>query len=168
MAAGLSSFAHESLRDAVNDIISENGISMKTSKRKNRFLLYIKDSTEIEDFFAVIGANRLAFDLMNSKIVHEVRGDANRQMNCDMANIKKSLSAANKYIEVIEDMEKDGLLIRLPSDLRETARLRIENTQCSLADLGLLHNPPITKSGAKHRLDKILDLYNEIKAKEKA
>lgn len=161
------SFETEELRDAVSEVLSENGVIMKHAKRKNRYLLYYKDSTEIEDFFAVIGANRLAFDLMNSKIVREVRGDANRQMNCDMANIKKTLSAAGKYIDVIEKMDSAGLLIRLPADLRETAKLRIDNTQASLTDLGLLHNPPISKSGAKHRLDKILDFYNELTAKEK-
>ena len=143
-------------------IDSENGIDMKKGKRKNRFLLYVKDSTQIEDFFAVIGANKLAFDLMNSKIVREVRGDANRQMNCDMANIKKTLSAAGKHIEMIEDLKEKGLFIRLPQDLRITAELRYENTQASMADLGLLHNPPISKSGVKHRLDKIEELYNEI------
>jgi len=138
---------------------------MKATKRKNRYLLYIKDSTQIEDFFAVIGANRLAFDLMNSKIVREVRGDANRQMNCDMANIKKTLSAAGKHIEIIGELKNSGAIIRLPADLRETADLRFENTQASMADLGLLHNPPISKSGVKHRLDKIVDFFEELKEK---
>ncbi len=159
------SFKGEAERDFAHEILEDNGISMKKGKRKNRFLLYIKDSAQIEDFFAVIGANRLAFDLMNSKIVREVRGDANRQMNCDMANIKKTLSAAGKHIEIIGELKKSGAIIRLPKDLRETAELRYENTQASMADLGLLHNPPISKSGVKHRLDKIVDFYEEIKAK---
>ncbi len=160
------SFVSEEERDCVCDILEDNGMSMKKGKRKNRFLLYIKDSTQIEDFFAVIGANKLAFDLMNSKILREVRGDANRQMNCDMANIKKTLSAAGKHIEIIGEMKESGSFIRLPADLRETAELRYENTQASMADLGLLHNPPISKSGVKHRLDKIVDFYEEIKAKD--
>lgn len=160
------SFKTEEERDRCTEILEENGISMKSTKRKNRFILYIKDSAQIEDFFAVIGANRLAFDLMNSKIVREVRGDANRQMNCDMANIKKTLKAAGKHIEMIEEMMEEGTIIRLPNDLRETARLRVENTQASMTDLGLLHNPPISKSGVKHRLDKIVDFYEELKTKE--
>lgn len=160
------SFVSEEERDCVSDILEDNGMSMKKGKRKNRFLLYIKDSTQIEDFFAVIGANKLAFDLMNSKILREVRSDANRQMNCDMANIKKTLSAAGKHIEIIGDMMERDLIIRLPKDLRETAELRYENTQASMAELGLLHNPPISKSGVKHRLDKIVDFYEEIKAKD--
>jgi len=156
------SFKSEAERDAVGAILEDNDMPMKTIKRKNRYILYIKDSTLIEDFFAVIGANRLAFDLMNSKIVREVRGDANRQMNCDMANIKKTLSAAGKHIEIIGEMKRSGAIIRLPHELRETAELRFENTQASMADLGLLHNPPISKSGVKHRLDKIVDFYEEI------
>ena len=160
------SFVSEEERDCVSDILEDNGMSMKKGMRKNRFLLYIKDSTQIEDFFAVIGANKLAFDLMNSKILREVRSDANRQMNCDMANIKKTLSAAGKHIEIIGDMMERDLIIRLPKDLRETAELRYENTQASMAELGLLHNPPISKSGVKHRLDKIVDFYEEIKAKD--
>ena len=160
------SFVSEAERDTVSDILDENGMPMKKGKRKNRYLLYIKDSAQIEDFFAVIGANKLAFDLMNSKILREVRGDANRQMNCDMANIKKTLSAAGKHIEIIGDMKERDLLIRLPKDLRETATLRYENTQASMADLGLLHNPPISKSGVKHRLDKIVDFYEDIKNKD--
>jgi len=159
------SFKSEGERDAVGEVLLENGMPMKATKRKNRYLLYIKDSTQIEDFFAVIGANRLAFDLMNSKIVREVRGDANRQMNCDMANIKKTLSAAGKHIEIIGELKNSGAIIRLPADLRETADLRFENTQASMADLGLLHNPPISKSGVKHRLDKIVDFFEELKEK---
>ncbi len=156
------SFETERERDVSFEIVTDNGIEMKKGKRKNRFLLYIKDSTQIEDFFAVIGANKLAFDLMNSKIIREVRGDANRQMNCDMANIKKTLSAAGKHIEMIGELKEKDLFIRLPHDLRITAELRYENTQASMSDLGLLHNPPISKSGVKHRLDKIEEIYNEI------
>ncbi|MBR6676314.1 MAG: DNA-binding protein WhiA [Clostridia bacterium] len=160
------SFKTEVERDCAMGILEDNGLPMKRTKRKNRFLLYIKDSTQIEDFFAVIGANRLAFDLMNSKIIREMRGDANRQMNCDMANIKKTLKAAGRHVELIGEMMEKGTIIRLPNDLRETARLRYENTQASMTDLGLLHNPPISKSGVKHRLDKIVDFYEEINHKE--
>ncbi len=156
------SFETEEERDITFDNIVDNGIEMKKGRRKNRYLLYVKDSTLIEDFFAVIGANKLAFDLMNSKIVREVRGDANRQMNCDMANIKKTLTAAGKHIDMIGELKEKGLFIRLPQDLRLTAELRYENTQASMSDLGLLHNPPISKSGVKHRLDKIEEIYNEI------
>ncbi|MBE6713953.1 MAG: DNA-binding protein WhiA [Ruminococcaceae bacterium] len=159
------SFKTQEERDCVFEILCENGNDMKKAVRKGRFLLYIKDSTLIEDFFAMIGANKLAFDLMNSKIVREVMENTNRQINCDMANIQKSISAAEHYSEIISELQENGTIMRLPTDLRETARLRIENNQASLADLGRLHNPPISKSGVKHRLDKILDFYKDINSK---
>ena len=160
------SFRAEEERDLCADLLSENGIDMKCTKRKNRFLLYVKDSALIEDFFAVIGANSLAFDLMNAKILSEVRGDANRQMNCDMANIKKTLSAAEKHIEIVSEMKQNGTFIRLPADLRETAEIRFNYDQASMAELGRYHNPPISKSGVKHRLDKLVDFYEDIKNKD--
>jgi len=159
------SFKTQTERDSVLEILSENGVEMKPAERKGRALLYIKDSAVIEDFLAIIGANKLAFDLMNSKIVREVRENTNRQINCDMANIQKSLSAAEKYIDIITDIKDRGLISQLPTDLRETAKLRLENTQASLADLGRQHNPPISKSGVKHRLDKIIGFYDDISTK---
>lgn len=155
------SFASEAVRDAVFNVINDHGIEMKCAKRKQRYLLYIKDSEKIEDFFAAIGANKAAFELINSKIVREVRGDANRQSNCDMANIKKSLNASKKYTDLIEKMIDTGAVLKLPSELRETAELRIANPQASMADLALLHKIPISKSGVKHRLDKIAEIASE-------
>ena len=103
---------------------------------------------------------------MNAKILSEVRGDANRQMNCDMANIKKTLSAAEKHIEIVSEMKQNGTFIRLPADLRETAEVRFNHDQASMAELGRYHNPPISKSGVKHRLDKLVDFYEDMKNKD--
>lgn len=155
-------FKTEAERDAAHGLLAAHGMEMKKGFRKSRWLLYIKSSERIEDFFAAVGANKAAFELINSKIVREVREDANRQSNCDMANIKKSLSASKKYTDIIEKMISDGTVSRLPAELRETAMLRLENTQASMADLALLHKVPISKSGVKHRLDKIMEIAAEI------
>ena len=149
------SFADEVLRDAVGEITDENGLYMSRGERRGRYLLYIKDSTGIEDFFALIGANKSAFDLMNRKIVKAINNEANRQLNCDMANIKKVLSSAQPYIDAVERLRKSGAIAGLPADLKETAKLRIEYPQASMSELALRHDPPISKSGVKHRLDKI-------------
>lgn len=153
------SFETKSERDAAEKVLSDGGVFMKEGQRSARYLLYLKSSGDIEDFLALTGATRAAFDLMNAKIVREVRGDANRQMNCDMANINKSLTAARQYTDAIQAIFHKGYESRLPEELRETARLRCENPQASMAELGLLHDPPISKSGVKHRLDKILQFY---------
>ncbi len=153
------SFNSEGERNAAKELLDELSFEMKCSKRKNRFILYIKSSEKIEDFFALIGANKAAFDFINTKIINEVRGDANRQMNCDMANIQKSIAAAEGIVAMISEMDQKGYLKRLPPDLYETATLRMENYQASMNELGMLHSPQISKSGVKHRLDKIKELY---------
>ncbi len=153
-------------QEATAKILSNGGIFMKSGQRGERYLLYLKSSGEIEDFLARTGATHAAFDLMNAKIVREVRGNANRQMNCDMANISKSLAAAQQYTSVIEEIIYKGQENRLPQELRETARLRCENPQASMAELGQLHSPPISKSGVKHRLDKILQFYQGLTEKK--
>ncbi len=156
------SFETSEEQEAAAKILSDGGIFMKYGQRGERHLLYLKSSGEIEDFLAFTGATSAAFDLMNAKIVREVRGNANRQMNCDMANISKSLVAAQQYTNVIGEIFHKGLENRLPKELQETARLRCENPQASMAELGKLHNSPISKSGVKHRLDKILQFYKGI------
>ena len=128
--------------------------------------MYIKDSGKIEEFFALIGANKAAFELINSKIVKELREDTSRQLNCDMANIKRSLSASKHVVEIIQHLYDSGAVAALPAELRETARLRVENDQATLTELALMHSVPMTKSGVKHRLDKITELAHEIEERE--
>lgn len=157
-------FETEDEREAVKMILDGAGFPMKSSTRKGRYILYVKDSNKIEDFFALIGANKAAFDFINAKIIHEVRGNANRQINCDMANINKAIAAAEELVEMISEMDEKGYLLRLTPDLRETALLRLDNTQASIAELGAMHDPQISKSGVKHRLDKIKEYYYKFKS----
>ncbi len=157
------SFKSEEERDASAQLLELCDFEMKPVVRKNRYIIYTKSSSKIEDFLAIIGANRSAFDLMNAKIVREVRRDANRQMNCDMANINKTITAAEHIIDIIAWMHETGTILRLPAELRETAILRFENTQASMSELGAIHNPSISKSGVKHRLDKIESAYHKFK-----
>ena len=81
-----------------------------------------------------MGAQNAAFDVMNSKIVHEFRNSVNRQVNCDTANIEKQLASVKKYTDAIKLLEENGKLDTLPDELKETARVRMENEQLSLAD----------------------------------
>ena len=148
-------------RASISHILEEADFPMKSTVRKGRYILYVKDSGKIEDFLVLIGANKAAFDFINAKIIHEVRGNANRQMNCDMANISKSISAAEELIEMIIEMDEKGYISRMTPELQVTARLRMDNNQASIAEIGALHNPPISKSGVKHRLDKIKEHYDK-------
>lgn len=158
------SFDFPEEREAVRNILVDEGFDMTSAERKGRDILYVKDSSKIEDFFAMIGATTVAFDLMNTKIIHEMRGTANRLMNCDIANINKSIAAAEQLVSMISEMEKSGYLKSLPAELYATAKLRLENTQASMAELGAMHEPQISKSGVNHRLEKIKGYYTKYKS----
>ena len=160
------SFRSPEMREACARILEEAGFEFHRTKRRNRFVLYVKNSSAIEDFLVIIGASGAAFELMNQKIVRDVNNMANRQVNCDTANIEKQLASAKRYTDAVAYLIEGGHLDELSDELRETARLRIENAQASLADLGEMHNPPVSKSGVRHRLDRILAAADEWREKE--
>lgn len=159
-------FNSESSCDATEEVFAELGFDFRRTVRRDKngnekYVLYIKDSSAIEDFLVEIGASSAAFDVMNSKIVHEFRNSVNRQVNCDTANIEKQLAAGKKYIEVIQSLIDSGKIEALPEELKETARLRYENDQLSLTDLGKLMTPQVSKSGVRHRLERIMTFAEE-------
>lgn len=137
-------------------------IYVKFSTRKNKFVVYTKDSEHIEDFLALIGANNSAFTIMNSKIIKELRNTANRITNCDQANINKTIDASKKYCVIIEKLINEGLFDELPDILKEAANIRKENDNINLSELGKKFNPPISKSGVYHRLEKIIKFYENM------
>ncbi|MBE6707754.1 MAG: DNA-binding protein WhiA [Ruminococcaceae bacterium] len=151
--------------DAISEVLTEAGFDAGRTIRKGRVILYFKNSTVIEDILGFIGASSGAFELMNAKIVREMRENTNRQVNCDAANISKTLSASERYIKVIDELKECGLFNSLTGDLKETAEMRTKFPDISIAELGQKFSPPISKSGVKHRLDKIIDFY-ESKNKE--
>jgi len=102
---------------------------------------------------------------MNSKIVKEIRNNANRLVNCDTANIEKAISASQKYVDAIDFIRLHGGLEALPAELYEAADLRITLPQASLSELASKCNPPITKSGMKHRLEKLLAAADDLKTR---
>lgn len=142
--------------DALAELLSAENMEMKQTIRKKKYILYCKNGEEIADFLAWIGANTAAFDFMNSRIEREFRNNVNRQVNCDTANIEKVLQASEKQIAIIREMQETGAINSLPESLRMTAELRLKNEQMSLKELGDMHEPPISKSGVSHRLQKIL------------
>jgi len=155
------SFRHPEEAEAVLTILTDMGLDFRPAERKGRQVLYLKDSTAIEDFLVSIGAQNAAFDVMNTKIMNEFRNSVNRQVNCDTANIEKQLKAAGKYIAAIESLTESGKLDTLSAELKEAARLRMEHKQMPLAELSALTNPPVSKSGMKHRLEKLLAIAND-------
>jgi len=118
--------------------------------------IYIKNSVVMEEILTCMGANKALFELMNAKIEREIRNSENRATNCETSNIARAVDASARVREAIEILIRTDRLAALPAELRETANLRLENPAASLKELAYLHNPPITKSGLNHRLQKIL------------
>jgi len=166
-------FSRETERDAAALLLENAGFAMHTSVRhgandRNTWIVYYKSSADMEDFLAYIGASTAAFDIMNAKIVKEFRNSVNRQVNCDTANIEKQLEASKKYVEAIRYLTETGAVSKLPETLQQTARLRLENEQVSLAELGNLCEPKVSKSGMKHRMEKLLEYAESIRNPEEA
>ncbi|MCL2086620.1 MAG: DNA-binding protein WhiA [Oscillospiraceae bacterium] len=145
-------------------IIREHGISIKKSERKNAgTFLYIKESDSIADFLTFIGAVHCAMEIMNIKIYKEVRNNVNRTVNCETANMSKTVNAAVNQIEDIELIYKlkgEGFL---SDDLAMTARLRLENPVLSLFDIAQKCEPRLSRSGVNHRLNRIKKIAEELR-----
>ncbi len=142
--------------DNIHSLLSECGLEPKHTSRKTEHVLYYKDSESIESFLAFIGATGAAFIIMNKKIERELRSDANRLANSELANIGKTIAAAGDQLAAINTLKAAGALELMPDELRITAYLRLENADATLAQLAALHDPPITKSGVNHRLKRIM------------
>ncbi len=118
--------------------------------------LYFKKYAVIEEILSTLGANNALFTLMNAKIERDIRNEENRATNCVARNIGRAVMAAGKHCNAIQRIREAGKADCLPPELRETAALRAENPEASLIELARMHNPPITKSGLNHRLQRIL------------
>ena len=158
------SFRDEALADAVEIFLDEEGIPPKRVVRKGRYIAYYKESSQIEDMLALIGATNAVFEVMNGKILKEMRSSINRQVNCDTHNISASLEARAVQCRAISLLEAHNKLTALPVEWQETAHLRLLNPQDSMKELGEKHEPPISKSGVNHRMEKIMEAAAELEA----
>ncbi len=156
-------FSNSSHAFELKDYLLDKSLKFNIAKRNNKTVLYIKRCEIIEDFLAYMGANNSAFEMINSKINNEVRNSANRATNCDSANINKSLSASEIYINAINTIIKKGYFDELPVSLQEIARARVDFPDISIQELGKRLSPQISKSGVYHRLKNILSFYEKIK-----
>ncbi len=132
-------------------------------KKEKEYMLYLKDGEEISEFLALIGANNSVLKFEEIRVLKETRNEINRIVNCETANLNKTIEAAVKQIEDIKLIKKKNKFNSLPESLKEIAELRIENPDVSLAELGKLLKNPIGKSGVNHRLKKISEIAEEIK-----
>lgn len=149
--------------DILMDIIKDFGLEPKQIKRKKYYVVYLKDGSMIVDILNVMGAHISLMNMENVRILKDMRNSVNRRVNCETANINKTVNAAVKQIEDIKYIEKTKGLKFLPDNLRKIAELRLEEPETPLKELGEKLTPPIGKSGVNHRLRKISEIANELR-----
>lgn len=142
----------------LSEIIAEMGFEPKTVMRKSEYVVYMKQSDAICDILGAMGATDAMLELCNVKILKDVRNNITRKVNCDTANITKTAEAAAVQLRAIEKIRKKQGLESLPEPLEHMARLRLENPEANLTELGNMLCPPISKSGVNHRLKKIIQI----------
>ena len=134
------------------------GIPYNVTKRNDREIVYIKSTNGISDFLAHIGAVGAMLEFENRNIIKKGNSDANRMMNCDNANLDKSVAAAARQTALLSAFIKTATFETLPEQLKEIAILRVENESLSLKELGMLLVPVLSKSGVAHRLKKLEEM----------
>ena len=143
-------------------LLRECGYPPKSLTRNGSFITYFKQSDQIEDFLTLIGAPVAAMQVMSAKLEKELRNSVNRRLNCDSANLDKTVGAAQEQLEAIRRLQAANLLEQLPDKLQLTAALRLEHPELTLSELAESFDPPVTKSCLNHRLRKIQELARKL------
>lgn len=145
----------------IQNILKSFNIKAKILEMNN--MIYIKEGEEISKFLAFIGAQKSVLKYEEIRVMREIRNNVNRQVNCETANLNKTISASVMQIEAINYLKKVKKYEELPTGLQEIAELRLEYPEMSLKDLGSLLENPLGKSGVNHRLKKIIEIADEAK-----
>lgn len=157
------SFQNDEAMAVCRQALEECGVRYNTTKRNGNDVIYIKSVESVSDFLARIGAVGAMLEFENSRILKKYKNEVNRVTNCDNANLDKTVSAAMRQAALISDFMKTAAFETLPEQLKEIARLRVENESLSFKELGALLTPVLGKSGVAHRLKKIENIANNVK-----
>ena len=154
------SFKEEENLNNIIDILKILDINTKKLTIKNKKSLYIKEGEEIYKFLALIGATKAMMTFEDIRVQKEMRGKINRIVNCETANLNKTINASIEQIAAIKKLKENGSFNKLNDNLKEIAKLRLENPDMALSELGKKLEKPLGKSGVNYRLKKIVELAN--------
>ena len=157
------SLENKQYANILKNILNEFDITFKELERKSSYSLYSKDGEEISKFLALIGASKAVINFEEIRVIRDIRNNVNRKVNCETANLNKTVNAAVRQIEDIKFIYNSKAEDKLSDNLKEIANLRMENPDISLVELGKLLKEPIGKSGVNHRLKKIQEIANELR-----
>ena len=154
--------SREEFSNNICNYINEFGIEVKKMERVNGYSLYIKDGENISNLLAIMGASKSVVRYEEIRVIKDKRNNINRIVNCETANLSKTINASILQIEAIKKIQQKGKFDELPQSLKEIAKLRQENPEMSLVELGKLLEKPIGKSGVNHRLNNLIKIANEL------
>lgn len=143
------------MAEQLKQLINKFKLNAKVIKRKGNFVAYIKEGENIVDFLNIIGAHSSLLELENVRILKGMRNSVNRIVNCETANLEKTVNASLRQIENIQYIKDTIGFGSLPKSLREIAEIRLNNNDANLKELGDMLSPPLGKSGVNHRLRKL-------------
>ena len=138
-------FKEKAKAEEMQTLLNNFNIHAKIIKKEKDYMLYLKDGEEISEFLALVGANKSVIKFEEVRVIKETRNDINRLVNCETANLNKTINASVKQIEDINKIKKAGKYNELPETLKEVAEVRINNPEMSLIELGKLLDKPIGK-----------------------
>ena len=145
----------------LKNILEKMQVKVKILEKENKYSIYIKESEEISKILALMGANKGVLRFEEIRVTKDMRSKVNRLVNCETANLTKTINASVEQIEAIKKLKKQGKFGKLNEDLKEIAILRLENPDSSYEELGEKLKKPLGKSGVNYRLKKIIEIANE-------
>lgn len=154
---------NQQLAEEISNLINRYNLISKIIVRKNKYVVYLKDGNQIVDFLNFIGAHNALMSLENIRIVKEMRNNVNRLVNCETANLSKTINASVRQVENIKFLIDVIGYDKLPENLKEIAEVRINYPEASLIELGQLLSKPLGKSGVNHRLRKLEEMAAQLK-----
>lgn len=155
---------YESHSKGLTQLMNSYELNAKNLERKKGWITYLKEAERIAEFLSLIGGYQALLKFEDVRIVRDMRNSVNRLVNCETANLNKTVSAAMKQVENIQIIDDEIGLDQLPDRLREVAKLRIEHQDVSLKELGeMVSTGTISKSGVNHRLRKLNEIATKIK-----
>lgn len=151
---------------SIQEMFASFGIEAKCTKRKNNYIVYVKEGSYISDILNIMEAHVALMNLENVRILKEMRNSINRKVNCEAANITKTTEASFRQQQDILYIREHLGFDNLSEQLREIARCRIEYPDASLKELAAMLHPPIGKSGVNHRLRKLSEIANDLRGQK--
>ncbi len=153
---------HYNLCCDLKKFLENSDFAPKEVRRNGLYVLYFKKTEEIQNLLGIMGASKFVMEFIDVIVYKDIRNNVNRRLNFESANLNKTVNAAMQQIELIEKLQRTEAFSKLPDELRNIARIRLDNPDYSLKQIGEAMAPPMSRSGVNHRLHKLCDMAEKL------